>query len=744
MGPAYHFCFVLEQALGHVSHAQNLRHALGADLTSQIDWELIPFEVTGRARLAPVYRSNWTIRAGLRARAALYRRYRAIRPDALLFHTQVPAMLALDWMQRIPAVISLDATPLQYDALGDDYDHAAGPFWLESLKRRIHNGAFQRARYLVAWSQWVATSLRADYNIPAERIQIIPPGINAAYWASDQRRDNAGPVRILFVGGDLERKGGNDLIAAFRALRAAPDLPPVELHLVTRSAVTPEPGITVYNAIQPNSPQLRELYQSSDIFCLPTRADCLPLVLAEAGAAGLPLVATPIAAIPDIVREGETGLHVRPRDPQHLAATLRTLVEQPNLRRELGERAARLIAADHNAERNAQRVLDLLKQTADEERARQAPGVVRARPPARQPQPTLLTVSGTIDPRIEQQIAQGRRPRADYLELAAACRADLLDYAQARREQGWIGRAIERLAGPDVLLALATFRRRKSYQAILTDGEQVGIPLAALLKLFGGRQRPRHLMINHVLSVPKKLLPMDALKLHTHIDRFLTYATAQQRFIRQRWNLPAQQVRLTPFMVDTRFFSPQAITAAPRRMLCAVGLERRDYPTLIEAARGLDAEVVIAAASPWSKRADSTAGQAIPANVTVRRFSQFELRQLYADSRFLVMPLEDVDFQAGVTAILEAMALGRAVICTRTPGQTDVVVDGETGLYVPPRDPQALRAAIDYLLEHPDIAQRMGEAGRARVERLMSLDHYAEGIAAMIAEVTPMEVSHAH
>jgi glycosyltransferase involved in cell wall biosynthesis len=146
--------------------------------------------------------------------------------------------------------------------------------------------------------------------------------------------------------------------------------------------------------------------------------------------------------------------------------------------------------------------------------------------------------------------------------------------------------------------------------------------------------------------------------------------------------------------------------------------------------------VIIAAASPWSKRADSTQDQEIPENVTVRRFSQFELRQLYADSRFMVMPLHNVEFQAGVTAILEAMAMGRAVICTRTPGQTDVIVDGKTGLYVPPGDSQALRAAIERLLANPQEAERMGQAGRRLVEQSMSLDCYVERLRRYVAEQT--------
>ena len=74
-------------------------------------------------------------------------------------------------------------------------------------------------------------------------------------------------------------------------------------------------------------------------------------------------------------------------------------------------------------------------------------------------------------------------------------------------------------------------------------------------------------------------------------------------------------------------------------MICAVGQELRDYPTLVEAVRGLDVDVVIAAASPWSKREDSSAGLDIPPNVEVGAFDLFELRQLYADAAFVVVPL---------------------------------------------------------------------------------------------------------
>jgi glycosyltransferase involved in cell wall biosynthesis len=340
----------------------------------------------------------------------------------------------------------------------------------------------------------------------------------------------------------------------------------------------------------------------------------------------------------------------------------------------------------------------------------------------------LLTGSGTIPPDHAAQAEQGRAPRRDYAELARACDADLLDYALARSLGGVPGKLIERVGGANLLLAWVCFAQRHRYRVIMTDGEQVGLPLAAMLKLLSFGKRPQHLMITHIISVPKKMVFLDWLRVHSHIDRFWVYATWQKRFIEERWHVPAERVSFTPFMVDTHFFSPEAAppTKDASRTICSVGLERRDYPTLLKAVDGLDVRAVIAAASPWAKQPDTTEGQVIPSNVTVQRYSQFDLRQLYADSRFLVMPLYNVEFQAGVTAILEAMAMGRAVICSRTPGQTDVVIEGETGLYVPPGDAAALRAAIEHLLAHPDVAERMGRAGRALVERDMSLDRYAE------------------
>src|SRR5258708_3869609 len=220
----------------------------------------------------------------------------------------------------------------------------------------------------------------------------------------------------------------------------------------------------------------------------------------------------------------------------------------------------------------------------------------------------VLTVSGVIDADIREQIASGKRPRADYLELARGFNADLLDYAAARTIAGRTGAVLETLGGPNLVLAYACWKVRKSCQAIVTDGEQVGLPLAALFKLTPG-MRPRHLMIVHVISEPKKTVFLDWLGVQSAIDRFITYSRWQQRFVEERLELGAHRVLWPPFMVDREVFAPKRVTPNPggRPQVCAVGLERRDYETLLQAVKDIDMHLVISAASPWSKRKEGVA-----------------------------------------------------------------------------------------------------------------------------------------
>lgn len=349
--------FVVEQTLGHITHTGNLRELLADDPRLDARFMPIDFATEGWQAKLPGF-GNWTVRSGLRARRAIRQLRSDGRLDALFFHTQVPAILNPDHLRRTPSVVSLDATPIQYDELGVHYEHRTAGDRVERAKWRANRACFARARAIVTWAEWTKRGLIADYDVAADKVHVIPPGVNTGRWVEAHDRLDDGTTRVLFVGGDLARKGGMVLLDALRNVREKGIN--VEVDLVTRDDVSPAPGVRVHHNLTPNSSALIELYQRADIFCLPTLGDCLPMVLSEAGALGLPLVSTDVGAIGEIVRDGETGLLVPACDADALAVAIERLAADADLRHRLGDGARRVTAADYDAAVNAQRLVDLL------------------------------------------------------------------------------------------------------------------------------------------------------------------------------------------------------------------------------------------------------------------------------------------------------------------------------------------------------------------------------------------------
>ena len=342
---------------------------------------------------------------------------------------------------------------------------------------------------------------------------------------------------------------------------------------------------------------------------------------------------------------------------------------------------------------------------------------------------TLLLIPSYAKRGLDEEVAANVHPTMDYFALQSRLAAELVDYALTDVDEHPLVRAAGVL-GRDAALAMYGFLRASQYDVIFSNGENVGIPLAALLKVLS--RRPKHVLIGHRLSARKKRLLLRGL--HPQMDKIFLYAMTQKAYAESVLGIPSQKLHLISFHADTRFYHPMHEVSLERRISSA-GLELRDYPTLIEAVRGLDVEVCLAAASPWSKRKNETTSRELPANVQARGYGYRELRDLYATSQFIVVPLYETDFQAGVTTILEAMAMGKAVIVTKTRGQRDVIQDGVNGIYVPPGDAAALRRSITELLASPSRAAELGASARRTIESQMSLDLWADRIAAVVRQV---------
>lgn len=93
------------------------------------------------------------------------------------------------------------------------------------------------------------------------------------------------------------------------------------------------------------------------------------------------------------------------------------------------------------------------------------------------------------------------------------------------------------------------------------------------------------------------------------------------------------------------------------------------------------------------------------------------------------------DFEGSPLSVLEYMNVAKPVVATRVGGVPDIVVDGETGLLVEPQDPEALAVAIGTLLSDPELAARMGEAGRTRCRREFSIEATARRVGDLYEEL---------
>jgi len=360
---------------------------------------------------------------------------------------------------------------------------------------------------------------------------------------------------------------------------------------------------------------------------------------------------------------------------------------------------------------------------------------------------------------IGRLVEAGEMPRLRYVEIARAMEADVIDATYMRTRATLVARLVARWAGIPWGQVVEALLRRRRYRVTCVWTDRLGLPLALLLKL--ARSDQRVVLISVWLSRPKKAVFFTRLGVGSHLRAIVNSSTYQIDFARDHLGMPPEKLHVVPKPVDERFWA--ATAPSTENHICAVGWEARDFVTLLEAVAGLDVQVTVAVGmiemvvgsaggstargqaeqddhqrlsvlAPWKRTYGYTLQETWlrqmqddgpPPNVTiVYQLAATDLRELYRKSRLVVVPLHDVDTNCGVTTVTEAMAMSRAVVLTRTRGQNDVITDGEEGVYVAPGSATALRSAIVGLLADPDVADRMGRAGRALVEHRHTMDAF--------------------
>jgi len=251
-------------------------------------------------------------------------KHRLIRTSAdLLFAPAASTEIAF-LGDSVPIVYESDAT---FAVMKDYYAAYSNLFGFSAREANsIERRAIRNASMLIYTSQWAAQSAVQDYQADESKIHIIPHGANFEDIPGPEvalQPRESGKCRLLFVGVNWVRKGGEIAVETFTKLRAMGL--PVELTICgcTPPASFQVAGLKVIPFLNKNDAaqrkQLADLYLKSNFLLFPTRSDCSPIVFCEANAFGLPAVTTNVGGIQDIVTDGKNGfmLPLSARGPQY-------------------------------------------------------------------------------------------------------------------------------------------------------------------------------------------------------------------------------------------------------------------------------------------------------------------------------------------------------------------------------------------------------------------------------------------
>ena len=295
---------------------------------------------------------RWHLIQAARARRELGRELKAWRADVAHVHSHSIGFLA-GGSQWPPLALSVDCTAHDWWAMPawrkieGDREIALRPS--SALERRV----FRRAALVLAWTDWARRSV--ERSAPQANVVELHPGIDLDRYRPATRRERELP-RILFVGGRFAEKGGEDLLGALSGRLAGR----VELDVVTPAELEPRPGVSVHR-LDPDAPELLDLFQQADLFCLPTYGDAAPWAVLEAMACGTAVLSTAVGGIPDQLDHGRAGVIVRHGDPRALGEAIEALLEDPARREQLGARARARCEERYDAVRQTGRLLALLE-----------------------------------------------------------------------------------------------------------------------------------------------------------------------------------------------------------------------------------------------------------------------------------------------------------------------------------------------------------------------------------------------
>ena len=330
----------------------------------------------------------------------------------------------------------------------------------------------------------------------------------------------------------------------------------------------------------------------------------------------------------------------------------------------------------------------------------------------------------------------------------------LVRTAPRLRAVDWASRVGGRLTGgarwPESLLSRPS---PSAADVRLCWDERTGIP--AVLTQYGRRRRP---IVSGAIWISESDVNLSSFARWTarnalqRADAVFVLSSGQLSPLRETWGVDEARIHLVHFGIDTDFWDPSLrrasdMTGSDPSGKPSVPPEQPEHTTIVSVGndRHRDHGLLLASVQEVHTRLPDARLELvtrmptyIPADVGrwQKSLDHTQLRELYCDARIVAICTRPNNHASGITAILEAMAMGKPVVATRTPGLDDYIADGETGMLVPHGDRDAMSSALVELLKDPDRCVQLGAEARKRTLKHFSTQAQARRLAAILRSVT--------
>lgn len=274
------------------------------------------------------------------------------------------------------------------------------------------------------------------------------------------------------------------------------------------------------------------------------------------------------------------------------------------------------------------------------------------------------------------------------------------------------------------LADLYTLPSRRRYDVVVVKDA-----FSTLLTLSGRARRLPIVYLDALFAQPRRILTTLLHRANLAMaDGHVVYSRRQASEWTTRFRLAETSLQYVPYCIDLSFYRAASVKCAPSASPYIVSVGRdmgRSFGTLIDAVGGLGLHVKLVTLPYLLREVDTRH----PCVEIFQHLSYAELFELYAGALLVVIPLKDgLSYPSGVRGLLEALALGKAVVATRTPVLEEYVPERNGVLYVPANDTMALREAIIALRDNAALRLQLEEAGRPFVWSRYNMPVFASAL----------------